>query len=106
MNYEQFCAILNKHIFESEKKELLRKITDNPERFIGLFRPTKPSAKILQHILQSHEIKFGDAIEEILTKLLAEWGYTNLEKIIVPDVKGRKKEYRSIFLRRKSILLH
>ena len=64
MNYNKFCEILNKHIFEGEKKELLRKLADRPERFVGLFRPTKPGAKILQHLLQSHEIRFGDAIAE------------------------------------------
>ena len=47
MNYSKFSAILNKHIFEGEKKELLIKLAKNPERFIGLFRPTKPEAKIL-----------------------------------------------------------
>ncbi len=51
MNYKNFCLILNKHIFEDEKKELLKNISERPERFIGLFRPTKPGAKILQHIL-------------------------------------------------------
>ena len=85
MNYREFCAILNKHIFEGEKKELLRKIAERPERFIGLFRPTKPGAKVLQHILQSHEIRFGDAMEELLSKLLQEWGFTVLPKIIIPD---------------------
>lgn len=51
MNCKKFCAVLNKHIFEGEKKELLRRIAENPEHFIGLFRPTKPDAKILQHLL-------------------------------------------------------
>jgi len=32
MNYDKFCAILNKHIFEGEKKELLRRIAETPER--------------------------------------------------------------------------
>jgi hypothetical protein len=91
MNYEKFCRILNKHIFEGEKKELLRKIADRPERFIGLFRPTKPGAKVLQHLLQSHEIRFGDAIEEILTAFLDYWGFTTLEKIIIPDPTSRRK---------------
>lgn len=91
MEYEKFRKILNKHIFESEKKELLRKIADKPERFIGLFRPTKPKAKILQHILQSHEIRFGDAVEEIISELLTEWGYEVLPKIIIPDPSNPKK---------------
>ncbi|MCM8817663.1 MAG: restriction endonuclease [Candidatus Omnitrophica bacterium] len=75
MNYEKFCAILNKHIFESEKIELLRKLSEYPGRFIGLFRPTKPRAKILQHLLQSHEIRMGDALEEIIEVVLAFMGF-------------------------------
>ena len=91
MNHKEFCRILNKHIFEGEKRELLRKIADRPERFVGLFRPTKPGAKVLQHLLQSHEIRFGDAIEEILTSFLDDWGFTTLEKIIIPDPTNRRK---------------
>jgi len=82
MNYEKFAEILNKHIFEGEKKDLLKKLAERPERFIGLFRPTKPSAKILQHLLQSHEIRFGDAIEELITDIMADLGYRNLPKSV------------------------
>jgi Holliday junction resolvase-like predicted endonuclease len=85
MNYEKFCAILNKHIFEGEKMELLRRIADNPERFIGLFRPTKPSAKILQHLLQSHEIRMGDSLEEIIEEMLTSLGFKILSKSIVNE---------------------
>jgi hypothetical protein len=89
MNYEKFCSILNKHIFEGEKKELLEKISKNPERFIGLFRPTKPIGKILQHILQSHEIRMGKAFEEIIEEILKSIGYKILPKIILNE-KGKK----------------
>lgn len=85
MNYKKFCLILNKHIFEGEKKELLQRIADNPERFTGLFRPTKPGAKILQHLLQSHEIRMGDALEEIIEEILKSLGYTILPKNIVNE---------------------
>jgi len=89
MNYEKFCRILNKHIFEGEKKELLKKIAENPERFIGLFRPTKPKAKILQHLLQSHEIRFGDAMEELICELLKDWNFKILPKVIIPHPKKK-----------------
>lgn len=89
MNYEKFCAILNKRIFENEKKDLLRKIADNPERFIGLFRPTKPGAKILQHLLQSHEIKMGEALEEIIEEILKYLGFQVLPKSLLNE-KGEK----------------
>lgn len=82
MNYERFVEILNQHIFKGEKRDLLKKLAERPERFIGLFRPTKPGAKILQHLLQSHEIRFGDAIEEIITEIIADLGYRNFPKII------------------------
>ena len=82
MDYSKFCEILNKHIFEGEKRELLKKVADRPERFIGLFRPTKPGTKILQHLLQSHEIKFGDALEELIEEILKDLGYSILPKSI------------------------
>jgi len=91
MNYGEFSLILNRHIFEEEKKELLQKLADNPERFVGLFRPTKPGAKILQHLLQSHEIRFGDAMEEIISFLLKELGFDVLGKIIIPDSANKRK---------------
>jgi len=85
MNYEKFCTILNKHIFEGEKKELLRRIAVNPERFIGLFRPTKPGAKVLQHLLQSHEIRMGDALEEVIKEILRSLGFKMLSKSMVNE---------------------
>jgi len=87
MRYEQFCDILNKHIFEGERRKLLKKIADHPERFVGLFRPTKPGAKLLQNLLQSHEIRFGDAIEELIRVLLAEMGFRYLEQRVY-NVEG------------------
>lgn len=82
MDYSKFCEILNTHIFEGEKRELLKKVADRPERFIGLFRPSKPGTKILQHLLQSHEIRFGDALEELIEEILKDLGYSILPKSI------------------------
>jgi len=92
MNYEKFCTILNKHIFESERKELLRRIADNPERFMGLFRPTKPGAKNLQHLLQSHEIRMGDALEEIIEEILRSLGF----KILFKSMRSESGETLSL----------
>ena len=82
IDYSKFCEILNKHIFEGEKRELLKKIAEHPERFIGLFRPSKPGTKILQHLLQSYEIRFGDAFEELIEEILKDLGYEILPKNI------------------------
>jgi len=85
MNYDKFCQVLNKHIFEGEKTELLKNIAERSERFIGLFRPTKPGAKILQYLLQSHEIRFGDAFEELIEEILKECGFKIFNKSIVGE---------------------
>jgi len=66
MRYNLFKQIFNEAIFEKSKVDLLEKIASSPSRYIGLFRPTKPKAKILQNLLQSHEIRFGDAFERVI----------------------------------------
>src|SRR3990172_5943281 len=78
MDYSNATEILNRHIFEGDKRALLARIADYPERFIGIFRPTKPKAKILQNLLQSHEIRFGDAIEELIKAIISDMGFTVL----------------------------
>ena len=75
MEYRKFESILNEIIFYASKKTLLEKIAKSPNRYIGLFRPTKPKAKLLQNLLQSHEIRFGDAFEKLLEKYLQEFGF-------------------------------
>jgi hypothetical protein len=82
MEYKLFQNILNKQIFESSKRDLLEKIASYPERYIGLFRPTKPKAKILQNLLQSNEIRFGDALEILFKKYFELIGFVNLPKKI------------------------
>ncbi|PIR95759.1 restriction endonuclease [Candidatus Falkowbacteria bacterium CG10_big_fil_rev_8_21_14_0_10_37_18] len=83
MQYTKFKNIFNETIFEESKAVLIEKIAKYPSRYIGLFRPTKPKAKILQNLLQSHEIRFGDAFEEIIEEYLKEFGYEILNKRFV-----------------------
>lgn len=83
MNYEKFKNIFNETIFEESKAVLIGKIAKYPNRYIGLFRPTKPKAKILQNLLQSHEIRFGDAFETLVEEYLREFGFEILEKRFV-----------------------
>ncbi len=88
MDYQEFAQVLNKHIFYGNKRELLVRLASNPERFIGLFRPSKPSTKILQHLLQSYEIRMGDAFEEIIGLVIQCQGYSLLDK----NVQGENNE--------------
>ena len=90
MKYEIFSGILNRVIFEQSKSKLLKTIAQSPDRYVGLFRPTKPKAKITQNILQSREIRMGDALEQVMDGYLQENGFTNLPKPITVD--GERKE--------------
>lgn len=82
LNYNEIKAIFNSKIFENSKTDLLMKLADTPNRYIGIFRPTKPKTKIIQNITQSHEIKFGDAFELLIRKCFEEFGYVSLERKI------------------------
>jgi len=100
MNYNLFKQIFNETIFEKSKADLLEKISNSPNRYIGLFRPTKPKAKILQNLLQSHEIRFGDAFEQVIEEYLKIKGciilpkkFTNKnDEILKIDQCFRKRE--------------
>lgn len=75
LSYEYFKASLNSKLFEDSYSDLLRKIAENPERYIGIFRPTKPKTKLIQNITQSHEIRFGDALEFIFERYFEASGF-------------------------------
>lgn len=75
LDYEYFKDCLNSKLFEDSYSDLLRKIAENPERYIGLFRPTKPKTKLIQNITQSHEIRFGDALEFIFERYFEASGF-------------------------------
>ncbi len=75
LEYEYFKNCLNSKLFEDSYSDLLRKIAENPERYIGLFRPTKPKTKLIQNVTQSHEIRFGDALEFIFERYFEAVGF-------------------------------
>lgn len=85
IEYDEFNSIFNTQIFGNSKKDLIEKIAENPDRYIGIFRPTKAKTKIIQNILQSHEIRFGDALEHIIEVYLAKTGYAILDKALVSE---------------------
>jgi Holliday junction resolvase-like predicted endonuclease len=86
MNYDKFETIFNKEIFERSKPKLIETIAKEPNRYIGLFRPTKPKGKLLQNLLQSHEIRMGNAFEVLLEAYFEILGYKILQKKF-PDEK-------------------
>lgn len=79
IEYNDFVEILTKTVYRNKKADLLNKIATKPDRYLGVFRPTSPELKLIQNITQSHEISFGDFIENIMTEYLGKY-YTNLEK--------------------------
>ena len=75
LDYNCFKDSLNSKLFEDSYSDLIRKIAENPERYIGLFRPTKPKTKLIQNITQSHEIRFGDALEFLFERYFEMQGF-------------------------------
>ena len=103
MNYNEFKEILNQKIFNETKADLIRKIADYPDRYIGLFRPTKPKGKIIQNLTQSAEIKFGDAFEVIIEKYFNEYGFKSLDKIYKKEGK-KVLNLDQLFIKDKKIV--
>ena len=54
MNHQEFKNVFQEKTFNRSKKDLIEKIAKFPERYIGLFRPTKPKIKIIQNLTQSY----------------------------------------------------
>ncbi len=80
IEFNRFLEVFNKTIFDASKAKLFEKVAKYPDRYIGIFRPTKPKAKLLQNLLQSHEILFGDAFEKIIEEYFIKNGYEVLDK--------------------------
>lgn len=83
LDYEIFKKIFDDKIFAKSKPDLLKKVADYPDRYVGLFRPTKPEAKLLQNLLQSNEIRFGDAFEVVIKQYFINEGWQLLPHKIV-----------------------
>ncbi|MFT4186867.1 MAG: hypothetical protein QM613_06555 [Micrococcaceae bacterium] len=82
LNYEEFRKIFNDKIFNQAKPHLIKKVAEHPDRYVGLFRPTKPEAKLLQNLSQSNEIRFGDAFEVAIKEYFISEGWEPLEQKI------------------------
>ncbi|MDO5760742.1 MAG: restriction endonuclease, partial [Bacteroidota bacterium] len=87
LDYEYFKQCLNERLFQNSYSDLIRKIAENPERYVGLFRPTKAKTKLIQNITQSHEIRFGDALEFIFEKYFESTGFELRNKRILFNEK-------------------
>ncbi len=79
IDYNFFVSELNSTVYKNAKSDLINKVAEHPDRYVGIFRPTTPRLKLIQNITQSHEISFGDFIEDIITCYLGHF-YTNLPK--------------------------
>ena len=79
IDYNDFIKELNRTVYKNAKADLLNKVAEYPDRYVGIFRPTTPELKLIQNITQSHEISFGDFIENIITEYLGHF-YINLPK--------------------------
>jgi hypothetical protein len=87
--YEEFTQILDKHLREKQIERVLKALARSPQRFTGIFRPSTPREKLIQYVIQSREIKFGDAFEEVISKILSRSGYSPLSKTLEAEGEGK-----------------
>lgn len=93
LEYNTFVNKLNEILFEGSSADLLTKIVGSPDRYVGIFRPTKPKTKLIQNITQSHEIKFGDALENIFEDYFRALGFEILPKRLSAKETKDNKDY-------------
>ena len=107
IEYETFLEKLNDKIKSGEDfyVELLKNIIKNPNRYCGIFRLTNIKTKLLQNVTQSHEIKFGDFMEEILTEYIGLLGYENLPKVIGKGPDGNDLNADQFFKKENNLYL-
>ena len=106
LKYDYFVKKLNETLFEGSCADLINKIVDNPNRYIGIFRPTKPKTKLIQNITQSHEIKFGDALENIVEEYFNALGFEILDKKLLKEETRDNKEYNIDQLIKKNNIIY
>lgn len=84
MTYEDFIEKLNAKFVNGQEfyVQLLKTVIDNPTRYTGIFRVSSAKTKLIQNVTQSHEIKFGDFMEDIVTDYIGLLGYNNMPKNI------------------------
>jgi len=82
LDYTEFTDLLNEKFSVGLDLivEVLNKVIKDPNRFTGIYRISNAKTKLIQNITQSHEIKFGDFMEELITIYLSKIGYKNLPK--------------------------
>lgn len=106
LEYNYFSNKLNETLFEGSSADLLSKIVKSPDRYIGIFRPTKPKTKLIQNITQSHEIRFGDALENIVEDYFRTLGFEMLDKHLFSTETKNNKEYDIDQLIRKGDIIY
>ncbi len=89
MRFEEFKRLMDHHIFDRQKHDLLKNVGEKPERFVGIFRATKPAVKIQQSLLQSREIRFGNAMETIIRQYIQEMEFENVPNQVTGDDGSR-----------------
>lgn len=106
VKYDVFVDKLNEILFEGSSADLLSKIVNSPDRYVGIFRPTKPKTKLIQNITQSHEIRFGDALESIFEDYFKALGFEMLPKRLSAKETKDNKEYNIDQLFRKEHVIY
>jgi hypothetical protein len=92
-NSKSFKNILNNKILNNSKSDLIKKNVENSDMYIGLFRSTRSKVKLLQNLLQSNKIRFGDVLEILFGKYFEILSC----KVFKKNIKTNNKYLRKYF---------
>lgn len=70
INKKEYAQIINNHIYKNNYKKFIEKISDDPNFINGDFVPLTIREKMRYNRMHSTIIKFGDAMEEMLTEYI------------------------------------
>ena len=93
MEYNQFVEVFERRIFANSYSKLLTSLATSPDRFVGIFRSSKPLHKLSQNLSQSREIRFGDAFEEVIELYLSNNGFSIKNKNLTSRITLKVDQY-------------
>lgn len=107
IGYDRFEQILNGYIYTGKQEYigLFKSLTSTSgrKRFTGLFRSSSAKVKVIQHLTQSREIKFGGFLEQIIEEYLEKVGYHKENNRLLWDEEVLQADY--VLTRDKDIFM-
>lgn len=82
IEYDKFLDVLTNNLYINSKANLLRKIANKPENYLGIYKFATLTNKLIQNNIHEKELRFNNFMVSIMTHYLGIF-YTNLDKSVL-----------------------